>query len=117
MSDLSSGVKLGCSTRSLLVGCQLFQASVEPTYCVLHPQIEKREEPVVDAEEDGVDCHCKQGLAIYLSYTSNLISSGLRESIRYLAEHKMVWMHVTALLLVPVNNSYHTFVLVCRWTF
>ncbi|XP_039647970.1 deoxyhypusine synthase-like [Perca fluviatilis] len=32
---------------------------------------------------------------IFLGYTSNLISSGLRETIRYLAEHKMVGVLVT----------------------
>uniref|UniRef100_A0A8D3C376 deoxyhypusine synthase n=1 Tax=Scophthalmus maximus TaxID=52904 RepID=A0A8D3C376_SCOMX len=35
------------------------------------------------------------GCTIFLGYTSNLISSGVRESIRYLAEHKMVDVIVT----------------------
>ncbi len=60
----------------------------------LHPQIEKRLEPV-EADE-GNECKesgespSKLGCTIFLGYTSNLISSGVRESIRYLAEHKMV---------------------------
>lgn len=32
---------------------------------------------------------------IFLGYTSNLVSSGVRESIRYLAQHKMVDVIVT----------------------
>lgn len=58
----------------------------------LHLQIEKRlEPPEVDEgnvyQESG---EAKSGCTIFLGYTSNLISSGVRESIRYLAEHKMV---------------------------
>lgn len=59
-----------------------------------HPQIEKRLEPV-EADEgnenkESGETSCKSGCTIFLGYTSNLISSGVRESIRYLAEHKMV---------------------------
>ena len=32
----------------------------------------------------------KTNCAMFLGYTSNMISSGLRETIRYLAEHNMV---------------------------
>lgn len=28
---------------------------------------------------------------IFLSYTSNMISSGMREVLRFLVQHKMVW--------------------------
>ena len=37
----------------------------------------------------------KEGAFIYLGYTSNLVSSGLRDIFRYLAEHKMVDVIVT----------------------
>lgn len=33
---------------------------------------------------------------IFLGYTSNMISSGIRETIRYLVEHKMVDCIVTS---------------------
>ena len=33
---------------------------------------------------------------IFLGYTSNMISSGIRETIRYLAEHKMIDCIVTS---------------------
>uniref|UniRef100_A0A3Q3VUL5 deoxyhypusine synthase n=1 Tax=Mola mola TaxID=94237 RepID=A0A3Q3VUL5_MOLML len=46
-------------------------------------------------EEDPSTCPCLMSCTIFLSYTSNLISSGVRESIRYLAEHKMVDVLVT----------------------
>jgi len=37
----------------------------------------------------------KEGAYIYLGYTSNMVSSGLREIIRYLVEHKLVNVLVT----------------------
>jgi len=37
----------------------------------------------------------KEGAYIYLGYTSNMVSSGLRETIRYLVEHKLVNVLVT----------------------
>lgn len=52
-------------------------------------QIEKRLEPVEAGELNESDSS-NSGCTIFLGYTSNLISSGVRESIRYLAEHKMV---------------------------
>lgn len=58
------------------------------------PQIEKRLEPVEAGEgnenKESGESSNKSGCTIFLGYTSNLISSGVRESIRYLAEHKMV---------------------------
>lgn len=54
-----------------------------------YEQIEKRLEPSVVEEEEHSD-KSLPGCTIFLGYTSNLISSGVRESIRYLAEHKMV---------------------------
>ncbi|XP_068605711.1 deoxyhypusine synthase-like [Brachionichthys hirsutus] len=46
-------------------------------------------------EEDPSTCPCLMSCTIFLGYTSNLISSGVRESIRFLAEHKMVDCLVT----------------------
>lgn len=37
----------------------------------------------------------KEGCTIYLGYTSNMVTSGLRDIFRYLAEHKMVDVIVT----------------------
>src|SRR3990172_3626230 len=37
----------------------------------------------------------KQDCTIYLGYTSNMVTSGLRDVFRYLAEHKMVDIIVT----------------------
>lgn len=58
----------------------------------LHQQIEKRLETVEVSEGNAYQesGEAKSGCTIFLGYTSNLISSGIRESIRYLAEHKMV---------------------------
>lgn len=65
----------------------------------INHMIEKRLEPVEAGEgNEGEQLHespHKTGCTIFLGYTSNLISSGVRESIRYLAEHKMVDVIVT----------------------
>ena len=37
----------------------------------------------------------KEKAFVYLGYTSNMVSSGLRETIRYLVEHKFVDVLVT----------------------
>uniref|UniRef100_A0A8D3DXB5 deoxyhypusine synthase n=1 Tax=Scophthalmus maximus TaxID=52904 RepID=A0A8D3DXB5_SCOMX len=64
----------------------------------INHMIEKRLEPFEgegsESEESG-DSPSSSGCTIFLGYTSNLISSGVRESIRYLAEHKMVDVIVT----------------------
>ncbi|XP_056609126.1 deoxyhypusine synthase [Triplophysa dalaica] len=59
----------------------------------INKMIEKRLQPV---QEESSDSHrSDSGCTIFLGYTSNLISSGVRESIRYLLQHKMVDVVVT----------------------
>ncbi|KAJ3600656.1 hypothetical protein NHX12_031634 [Muraenolepis orangiensis] len=61
----------------------------------INRMIEKRLE-TVEVEECSKSAKSNQsGCTIFLGYTSNLISSGVRESIRYLAEHSMVDVIVT----------------------
>lgn len=65
----------------------------------INHMIEKRLEPEEESEEKEVEVpeehRKKPGCTIFLGYTSNLISSGVRETIRYLAQHKMVDVIVT----------------------
>ncbi|KAM4597917.1 deoxyhypusine synthase [Polymixia lowei] len=61
----------------------------------INKMIEKRLEPVDAVEASERTESGRSGCTIFLGYTSNLISSGVRESIRYLAEHKMVDVIVT----------------------
>ncbi|XP_022520790.2 deoxyhypusine synthase [Astyanax mexicanus] len=65
----------------------------------INKMIEKRLEVVEEPEEEQQDAGDSQqgrsGCTIFLGYTSNLISSGVRETIRYLAQHKMVDVIVT----------------------
>ena len=53
----------------------------------LHGQIEKRHE-LAPVECEGTSA--RSGCIIFFGYTSNMVSSGLRENIRFLAQHKMV---------------------------
>ncbi|TKS91851.1 Deoxyhypusine synthase [Collichthys lucidus] len=65
----------------------------------INSMIEKRQQPVKKVnryvEEDPSTCPCLRSCTIFLSCTSNLISGGVRESIRYLVEHKMLDVFVT----------------------
>ncbi|XP_053298483.1 deoxyhypusine synthase [Pleuronectes platessa] len=65
----------------------------------INSMIKRRQQPVKEVngsvEEDPSTCRSPLSCTIFLSYTSNLISSGVRESIRYLAEHSMVDVLVT----------------------
>ncbi|KAI9592856.1 DHS-like NAD/FAD-binding domain-containing protein [Syncephalis fuscata] len=56
------------------------------------------DEPVADTDpDDYLDPEVRRNTkcTIFLGYTSNLVSSGLRETIRYLAQHKMIDCIVT----------------------
>ncbi|KAI1884466.1 hypothetical protein AGOR_G00226680 [Albula goreensis] len=63
----------------------------------INKMIEKRLEPVeeVEGSKDLDPQKPRSGCTIFLGYTSNLISSGVRETIRYLVQHKMVDVVVT----------------------
>ncbi|XP_029292885.1 LOW QUALITY PROTEIN: deoxyhypusine synthase-like [Cottoperca gobio] len=60
----------------------------------INNMIDRRQQPMKAVngfvDEDPSTCPCLRSCTIFLSYTSNLISCGVRESIRYLVEHKMV---------------------------
>ena len=72
-------------------GFKFTDKSLETAQYILILQIAKRfEEP----PKEGQKSNCM----IFLGYTSNLISSGVRETIRYLAQHSMVRY---------VNNKYY----------
>nr|XP_006111934.1 deoxyhypusine synthase [Pelodiscus sinensis] len=62
-------------------------------------QIAAKLEPLGEEEETRADLNpCRRqpsGCTIFLGFTSNLISSGIRETIRYLVQHNMVDVLVT----------------------
>ncbi|TSK87538.1 Deoxyhypusine synthase [Bagarius yarrelli] len=61
----------------------------------INRMIDRRLEPLVEQEHTCDSQKNQSGCTIFLGYTSNLISSGVRESIRYLVQHKMVDVIVT----------------------
>ncbi|XP_073351087.1 deoxyhypusine synthase-like [Pagrus major] len=65
----------------------------------INSMIERRQQPLKaengSVEADPSNCPCLRSCTIFLGYTSNLISSGIRETIRYVVEHKMVDVLVT----------------------
>ncbi|XP_074552660.1 deoxyhypusine synthase [Halichoeres trimaculatus] len=93
--DFNQGVDLKALLKTYLTTG--FQASrLGLAIQEINNMIEKRLEPQVAGDEDYIDgVETKLGCTIFLGYTSNLISSGVRESICYLAQHKMVDVLVT----------------------
>uniref|UniRef100_A0AAZ3RUL3 Deoxyhypusine synthase n=1 Tax=Oncorhynchus tshawytscha TaxID=74940 RepID=A0AAZ3RUL3_ONCTS len=86
--DFNQGVDHHALLQSFLTTG--FQASsVAHAIQEINRMIEKRLEPLEEEEGCGSSLS-HSGCTIFLGYTSNLISSGVRESIRYLAQHKMV---------------------------
>ncbi|XP_026772746.1 deoxyhypusine synthase [Pangasianodon hypophthalmus] len=61
----------------------------------INKMIDRRLEPVEEQENAYDSQQSQSGCTIFLGYTSNLISSGVRETIRYLVQHKMVDVIVT----------------------
>ncbi len=63
--------------------------------CTPTPQIKWRlsDEPIAEDEDDELrdpETRKKLKCTIFLGYTSNMISCGVREVIRFLAQHRMV---------------------------
>ncbi|XP_048473745.1 deoxyhypusine synthase [Rhincodon typus] len=65
----------------------------------INSMIEKKLEPLDEDKQNTINLSpCQRersGCTIFLGYTSNLISSGIRETIRYLVQHNMVDCVVT----------------------
>lgn len=53
------------------------------------------EEDKLDVHEDDIFIKRKSNCTIFLGFTSNMVSSGLRDTIRFLVQHKMVDCIVT----------------------
>ncbi len=62
-------------------------------------------------EEDGPKTNC----TIFLAYTSNMISSGMRETIRFLVQHKLVT--ITRNLFTRVRTLTINFIVYCGTNF
>ncbi|XP_034039680.1 deoxyhypusine synthase-like [Thalassophryne amazonica] len=65
----------------------------------INTMIEKRQQSLQvnrTSEEDPSTCPCLQSFTIFLGCTANIITCGVRETIRYLAEHRMVDVFVMA---------------------
>ncbi|XP_073351085.1 deoxyhypusine synthase-like [Pagrus major] len=96
--DFNQGVDHRAMLQSYL-NTGLQASNVGKAIQQINKMIERRQQPVETVngtvKEDPSACPCLRSCTIFLSYTSNLISSGIRETIRYLAEHKMVDVLVT----------------------
>uniref|UniRef100_UPI00358E3597 deoxyhypusine synthase-like n=1 Tax=Myxine glutinosa TaxID=7769 RepID=UPI00358E3597 len=89
--DFNTGIDytaLLASYRTTGLQATAFEAAVQQ----VNNMIEKRHELVpIEGEGTSVRSAC----VIFFGYTSNMVSSGLRENIRFLAQHKMVDCLVT----------------------
>ncbi|XP_074059593.1 deoxyhypusine synthase [Macrotis lagotis] len=96
--DFNRGLDYGALLRAF--GTTGFQAtSFGRAVQQVHAMIDKKLEPLGEEEQDHADLNPihrpASGCTIFLGYTSNLISSGVRETIRYLVQHNMVDVLVT----------------------
>lgn len=61
---------------------------------IFHWQIDKKMERIPEDKADDINMNpCgreRSNCTIFLGFTSNMISAGIREMLRYLAEHNMV---------------------------
>ena len=56
-------------------------------------KLKARDEPFEpDSFEEDFFIQRRSGCTIFLGYTSNIISSGIRDTIRFLVQHKLVWI-------------------------
>ena len=69
-----------------------FGLAVDEINSMLKHRLEAFEE---DHQEEDAFVKRKSGCTIFLGYTSNLVSSGVRESIRFLVQHKLIDCIVT----------------------
>lgn len=59
----------------------------------INKMLECRDKPLSDDRFDDMEdpfASVKSNCTIFLGYTSNLVSSGLRETIKFLVQHKLV---------------------------
>ena len=68
-------------------------------------QIKKKLEPLPEPEDGTSNCdyldpgqRSIDNCTIFLGFTSNMISSGVRETIKYLVKNNMVGIHIVAAL-------------------
>lgn len=66
----------------------------------INRMLDARDVPLTDDEldqyEDDEFIKRRNGCTIFFGYTSNIVSSGLRETMRFLAQHKMIDCIVTS---------------------
>lgn len=72
-----------------------FQATNFGNACEeINKMLKAREEPLSEDQQDDYEddelIKRKNSCTIFLGYTSNIVSSGLRETIRFLVQHKLV---------------------------
>ncbi|XP_062491371.1 deoxyhypusine synthase isoform X2 [Pezoporus occidentalis] len=95
--DFAGGPNHAALLRSFLTTG--FQAtSFAQAAAEIHRMIEAKLEPLSEEERGRAGLGGQRppsGCTIFLGFTSNLISSGVRESIRYLVQHNMVDVLVT----------------------
>ena len=97
--DWSQGVNYGEILKSYKnCGFQAtnFGKSIDEINRMLQARDVPLEEDETDQYEEDEFIRRKNGCTIFFGFTSNLISSGLRETIRYLVENKLVDAVVTS---------------------
>ncbi|XP_067829040.1 deoxyhypusine synthase isoform X2 [Heptranchias perlo] len=87
----------------------------------INAMIEKKLEPLDESVEDTINLNpCQRersGCTIFLGYTSNLISSGIRETIRYLVQHNMGMKWTPSKMIARLGKEIDNPESVYYWTY
>lgn len=74
----------------------------------INKMIESRSIPLADEHQDSYEddefIKRTNNCTIFFGYTSNMVSSGLRDTIRFLAQHKMIDCIVTTAGIIQISD-------------
>lgn len=77
-----------------------FALAIEEVNRMLHQRSVPLTEDQIDQIEEDEFIKRKSHCTIFLGYTSNMVSSGIREIIRFLVQHKLVGFYIRNLCLM-----------------
>lgn len=89
-----------------------FALAIEEVNRMLHQRSIPLTKDQIDQIEEDEFIKRKSHCTIFLGYTSNMVSSGIREIIRFLVQHKLVGLYIRDLYFYSM--SYDSEQYVCR---
>lgn len=89
--------------------------AIEEVNRMLHQRSVPLTEDQIDQIEEDEFIKRKSHCTIFLGYTSNMVSSGIREIIRFLVQHKLVDLYIRDLCFFSITYVlYNSEQYICR---